>query len=315
MQWSAQDVHEGGPGDGAGLRPGDVLIRINDKVIAPPEQPMFPMGADVTLTVNRSGNELVLPVSIPAPRSRKQPYSEPKPVIHSILDGNIGYLKVSILPGMLGLNVAREIDSAVAALASCDGLILDLRGHLGGGLGVLRLMSHLTPDKLPIGFTATRKRIEQGYDRAQLKRLDRLPTNLPNPLAIASLAFRFAGRDPFVLLVSEGLGPKKWHGQVAILVNEHTVSAGEMVAAFAQESRLATIVGTETAGRLIPGSGYKVGEGYMLIIPSAEYVTWCGRRFEGQGITPDVVVQQLFGSGGLESDPQIQRAAAALCIT
>lgn len=68
--------------------------------------------------------------------------------------------------------------------------------------------------------------------------------------------------------------------------DEHTVSAGEMVAAFAQENRLATIVGTETAGRLIPGSGYKVGEGYMLIIPSAEYVTWGGQRFEVKESNP-----------------------------
>ena len=85
------------------------------------------MGTDVTLTINRLGNDIRIPVAIPAPRSRKQPYAEPKPVIHSVLDGNIGYLKVSILPGMLGLNVAREIDSAVEALADCDSLILDLR--------------------------------------------------------------------------------------------------------------------------------------------------------------------------------------------
>lgn len=307
-QWMAQDVHEGGPGERAGLRPGDVLVKINDKPIAPPEQPMFPMGADATLAVNRLGNDILIPVSIPVPRSRKQPYSEPKPVIHSVLDGSIGYLKVSILPGMLGLNVAREIDSATEALADCDGLILDLRGHLGGGLGVLRLMSHLTPDKLPIGFTATRKRIEQGYTKADLKRLDRLPTHLPNPLAIASLAIQFAGRDPFILLVSEGLGPKKWHGRVAILVNEHTVSAGEMVAAFAQENRLATIVGTETAGRLIPGSGFKVDGGYMLIIPKAEYITWAGHRFEGRGIYPDLAVQSdsIVDPG---SDVHVQRAS------
>lgn len=312
QRWVAQDVHEGGPADGAGLHPGDVLVKINDKAIAPPEQPMFSMGADAALTIDRDGKESILAVSVPAPRSRKQPYSEPKPVTSAVLDGAVGYLKVSILPGMLGLNVAREIDVAVAKLDSCDRLILDLRGHLGGGLGVLRLMSHLTPNKLPIGFTATRKRIEQGYDRAQLKKLDRLPTNLPNPLAIASLAFRFAGRDPFVLLVSEGLGAKRWHGRIAILVNEHTVSAGEMVAAFAQENGLARIVGTETAGRLIPGSGYKVGDGYMLIIPSAEYITWSGQRFEGHGVTPDVLVPSHLDRGPLAQESQIQKAISSL---
>ena len=153
--------------------------------------------------------------------------------------------------------MAREIDAAVAELSSCDRLILDLRGHLGGGLGVLRLMSYLTPEKIPIGFTLSRKRAESGYEKEKLPRLDRLPTHLPNPLGVASLAFRFGGRDSSVVLVSEGLGLQKWHGRIAILVNEHTVSAGEMVAAFAAENKLATIVGTETAGRLIPGLGHK----------------------------------------------------------
>ncbi len=60
-----------------------------------------------------------------------------------------------------------------------------------------------------------------------------------------------------MVLVSEGLGPQKWHGRMVILVNEHTVSAGEMISAFAQENGLAKIVGTETADRLIPGSGFK----------------------------------------------------------
>jgi C-terminal processing protease CtpA/Prc len=251
---------------------------------------MFPMGTEVALQIRRGSDELSLAISIPAPRSRKQPYSEVEAVVSKRLADDTGYLKVSILPGLLGLDVARAIDRAVAELADCDKLIVDLRGHLGGGLGVLRLMSHLTPGKLPIGYTVSRKRAEAGYDKQTLRKLDRLPTNLPNPLAIASMAIQFIGRDPSVLLVTEGLGAKRWHGNIAILINEHTVSAGEMVAAFASENGLARLVGTETAGRLIPGSGFKVGYGYMLVMPKAEYVTWHGHRFEGSGVKPDVEV-------------------------
>jgi C-terminal processing protease CtpA/Prc len=290
-RWIAADVHADGPADGAGLRPGDILLSANGKAIRPPEPLMFAMGADCSLEIDRSGEHHRLQISVPLPRSRKQPYCEPKAITHSVLERNTGYLKVSILPGQLGLDVAREIDAAVHALSACDRLIVDLRGHLGGGLGVLRLMSHLTPDKIPVGFTLSRKRAERGYDKETLPRLDRLPTHLPNPLAIASLALKYAGRDPSVVLVSEGLGRKKWHGRVAILVNEHTVSAGEMVAAFAAENKLATIVGTETGGRLIPGSGMKVGEGYMLIMPRAQYVTWGGSRFEGKGVEPQIACQ------------------------
>ncbi len=149
-------------------------------------------------------------------------------------------------------------------------------------------MSYLTPEKLPIGYTVTRKRAERGYDKTQLHRVDRLPTDLPNPFAIASMAVKHLPHGDSALLVSEGLDPQKWHGGIVILINEHTASAGEMVAAFAQENNLATLIGTETAGRLIPGSGFKVGQGYMLIMPKAEYITWSGLRFEGHGVLPDV---------------------------
>ena len=311
-RWVAQDVHAGGPGHAAGLRPLDVLTAINGKPINPPDAPMFPMGAEVVVGILRGSEQLTLSISIPAPRSRKQPYAEPEAVVSKQLTSDTGYLKVTILPGLLGLDVARSIDKAVGDLSSFDNLVLDLRGHLGGGLGVLRLMSHLTPDKLPIGYTITRKRAETGYDKNTLRRLDRLPTDLPNPLAIASMAVQFVGRDPSVLLVSEGLGPKRWHGRVAIITNEHTVSAGEMVAAFASENGLAKLVGTETAGRLIPGSGFKVGYGYMLVMPKAEYVTWRGHRFEGQGVKPDIEVPWAPSSVRPDVDNQLDEALSAV---
>jgi C-terminal processing protease CtpA/Prc len=311
-RWVAQDVHEGGPAHRAGLKPLDVLRAINSRPIVPPEQPMFPMGTEVEVRIERGNDDLAVTVVIPPPRSRKQPYAEPKAVTSSRLDSNVGYLKVTILPGVLGLDVSRSIDAAVAELGECDRLILDLRGHVGGGLGVLRLMSHLTPNKLPIGYTVTRRCAERGYAKEKLRTFDRLPTDLPNILGIATMALKYAGRDSSVALISEGLGAKRWHGRVAILVNEHTVSAGEMVSAFAAENHLATIIGTETAGRLIPGSGFKVGHGYMLIMPKAEYLTWQGRRFEGAGIKPEVEVPWSPESFAAGVDNQLEAAVQML---
>ena len=312
MCWAAQDVHAGGPAETAGLQTGDILKSVNGMPLLPPEQPTFAMGRNWDLEIQRGSQSLILHVAVPIPRSRKQPYCEPKPVISSRLDGNIGYVKVSIFPGLLGLGVARDIDAAMAELSSCDRLIVDLRGHLGGGLGVLRLMSYLTPNKIPIGYTLSRKRAESGYQKENLPKLDKLPTHLPNPLAIASMALRFGGRDSSVVLMSEGLGPQKWHGHIAILINEHTVSAGEMVTAFAVENALATVVGTETAGRLIPGSGTKVGEGYMLIMPRAEYITWQGRRFEGCGVEPNVRTQLTAERHCISGDSALEVARATL---
>ena len=165
---------------------------------------------------------------------------------------------------------------------------------------------------VPIGYTVTRKRAERGYAKEALPRFDRLATNLPNPLAIASMALRFVGRDSSVALVSEGLAAKRWHGNIAILINEHTISAGEMVAAFAAENGLATLIGTETAGRLIPGSGMKVGYGYMLVMPKAEYVTWNGRRFEGAGVEPKSKVPWDYVPDEPCRDNQLSRATAVV---
>jgi C-terminal processing protease CtpA/Prc len=310
--WIAQDIHAGGPAHAIGLQPMDVLLAVGDKCVTVHEGPMFPMGVELPIRVLRGSKEMTFNVSIPNPKSHKQPYAEPEPVVLKVLPARIGYLKVAILPGVLGLDVARAIDRAVAELDACERLILDLRGHVGGGLGVLRLMSHLTPEKLPIGYTVTRKRAEQGYDKTKLPKLDRLPTQLPNPLAIASMAVRFVGRDSSVVLVSEGLGRRRWHGNIVILVNEHTISAGEMVAAFAAENGLAKIVGTETAGRLIPGSGFKVGYGYMLIMPKAEYVTWRGQRFEGHGVQPQHFIPWQFDPSEPARDNQLDNAFAML---
>lgn len=313
LLWITDDVHPGSPAEEAGLRSGDVIISVDSKA-APgaSEQLTFPMGSEWTLGVLRDGAEIALPVSVPNPRSRKQPHCSPTPMTYSRLDGNVAYLRVSIFPTLLGLDLARQFDAAFWELSSCESLVLDLRGNLGGGLGVLRLMSYLTPAKLPIGFTVTRKRAEEGYDKAKLPTLQRLPTNLPNAFAVVQMAAQYAGRDNSVVLVSEGLGFEKWRGRIAILVNKHTASAGEMVAAFASENGIATILGDRTAGRLIPGSGVSVGHGYMLILPKAQYITWSGNRYEGEGLVPDWKVER--GSSAEVSDAVLSKALESIKV-
>ena len=76
-----------------------------------------------------------------------------------------------------------------------------------------------------------------------------------------AVRFLVLHRDRSIRLVTEGLGPKPFHGRVVILVNEHTLSAGEMVAAFAQENGLARIVGSQTGGQVLGGANFSVGQG------------------------------------------------------
>jgi carboxyl-terminal processing protease len=289
QRWMFQDVHEGGPAHAAGLRAGDILLQVRNRELAPPEPPIFPLGERSQFAVQKlDGKEIMGTLEVPSPRSASHPVIVPKAVLCSELSQGIGWLKVTMFPGAVGIDLAHMLDAAVAQLHNCERLIVDLRGNTGGGIGGLRLMSYLTPGKLEVGYSLTRARREKGYAREKLPRFGQIPSRKP---ALLWLALRYGFIDKSIVVVTEGLGPQRFHGRVVILVNEHTSSAGEMVAAFAKENRLATIVGTKTPGRLLSERSFRVGFGYILVLPTAGYLTWQGKMIEGNGVEPDYGIE------------------------
>ncbi len=161
-RWIFQDVHLDGPAYNAGIRSGDVMLKLNGREIHPPEDPEFPMGVTTSVTVQREGGRQVLiQVVVPASKSKKFPSCQPRLVSCAKLDNSVGCLKVTMFPGQVGIDISKEIDKAVSELGECDRLIVDLRGNTGGGLGMLRVMSYLTPHKVPIGYSLTRRRAER----------------------------------------------------------------------------------------------------------------------------------------------------------
>jgi carboxyl-terminal processing protease len=218
------------------------------------------------------------------------------------LPSGIAYLKVSLFPGKIGIDFANELDSVFSGkFANAERLIIDLRGNPGGGIGGLTLMSYLTPDRVPIGYSWNRKMAQERRDPASLPVFNRIPRS---KLAIPGLALKFLGKAS-VFVHTEGLGRRPYHGRVAILVNKHTTGAAEMVAQFAQENRLAVIAGEKTPGRLVSRSAFKLGSGYRLVIPVAAYVSANKTRIEGIGITPDVPASWSFRSAVSDEDNQL----------
>ena len=285
-RWMFQDVHRGGPAYLAGIRPGDLLLGTGEREIRPPEDLTFSAGGSAELAIEKLHGDIEwVKLRLPMPKSQKHPVTAPEAVHAEMLTGEIGLLKVAMFPGAIGIDVAKDIDRGIAVLNSCSRLIVDLRGNTGGGIGGLRLMSYLTPGKLEVGYSLTRKRRERGYRREGLTRFGHIPSRKSTLLWLVA---RYAFVDKSILVVTEGLGPRRFHGRVVLMVNEHTASAGEMVAAFAEENKLATIVGTKTPGRLLSGGAFKVGQGYILGLPVAAYLTWQGRMLENDGINPAV---------------------------
>jgi carboxyl-terminal processing protease len=313
-RWMFQDVHEGGPAYRAGVRPGDILLEVDGQSVRPPTLPTFNLGIDCEFTIEGRGGHIhktpmVLPKADPSRRNGgKPPMAEPTSVTARMLPGGIGYVRVAFFPGANGQRFARELDRALATLPDCDRLLIDLRGNLGGFVGSLRLMSYLTPDRLPIGYSLTRKGQVRGLRPEQLTCLDRLPSTKFEMLKMA-FRFRIVHRDRSVRLMTEGLGPKPFHGHIVMLVNEHTSSAGEMVAAFAAENKLATLIGVRTAGQVLGGANFPVGHGFILRLPAAGWYTWTGSIVEGRGISPDIEAQASKLRVG--EDNQLEAAVSA----
>jgi len=307
-RWVFQDVHEGGTASILGIEPGDVLVKVNGEPISPPVQPVFKMATQTEFTIRkRDGKILSAPAMTPKPISGKRPIAEPKALSVSKLHGSTGFIKIRIFPGAVGIDLAAEIDRAVAGISDCDRLIIDLRGNTGGGIGGMRMMSYLTPEQIPIGYSLTGQRAKSGFEREKLTRFCRIPRR---KIALAWLILRYASVivDQSICLVTEGLPRQKFQDRVVILVNEHSASAAEMLAAFAQENQLATIVGTKTSGRLLSGRGFHVGNGYVLGLPVAAYFTWNGALLEGTGLKPDVEIEMTCDALRTGSDVQLEKA-------
>jgi C-terminal processing protease CtpA/Prc len=306
QRWVFQDVHPGGVAAAVGIESGDVLLAIDDQELVPPAAIPFRLGQSYTIAVRKADGSTTRPtLAIPGSREKKRPIVVPDQVVSARrLDPDVGYIRVSMFPGVLGMDVARDISRAVSEL-NCERLVIDLRGNTGGGIGCLRLMSHLCADRRGVGYSVGRKLARNGYDKNRLPQFDRIPASKLQVLPLI-VKFGLAGRS--VAVFTEALGVQRHHGRVAMLVNEHSASAAEMVAAFASENQLATLVGMTTAGRLVATSAFKVGFGYRVVMPVATYYTWHGTNLEGRGLQPTIEEPFSFEASVHGRDNQLERA-------
>lgn len=314
-RWIFQDVHAGGAAAIAGIEPGNILLTVDGLELSPPEHPVFPMGKQTNVEIidNRDARKTVT-VDVARPKGKKLHFVEPTLVEARGIGNGLGYLKVAMFPGMVGVVVANQISDGIARLGKVEALIIDLRGNTGGGIGALRVMSFLTPDRIPVGFALDKRRVGPNLDQEKqgFPRFSRIPSNTK---ALWPLALRFApamlAKKP-VVLESEGLGRQTFHGRIVLLVDRHTASAAEMIVAFARENRLATIIGEKTAGRLLSATSVKVGQGFRLALPTGAYHTWKGTVLEGTPIEPDQSIPFDWKSRRGGVDRQLEYALEVL---
>jgi C-terminal processing protease CtpA/Prc/predicted Zn-dependent protease len=169
-------------------------------------------------------------------------------VVQSDLGENLGYIRLTNLSDP---NAREAIRRSLEEMAEREGLILDLRGNVGGIAADADAIASLL---LEPGELAARERTRYGET-------DR-PVPRTRPMFL---------RKPLV-----------------VLTDRRTGSAAERLAAGLQGAGRATVVGEETfgkgagqVGRLLPG-------GAMVLVTAVENVTRTGAPIRERGVLPDV---------------------------
>src|SRR5712692_5809050 len=317
VRWMFVDVIEDGPIFQAGIQPGELLLAVDSEPVIPPRSANFRIGGSHKLEIGTfSGGKRQVAIEVPNRAAKdRPPMIEPRSLFHRMLAPDTGLVKVATFPGAVGQSFARALDQAIRDLRDrgVQRLIVDIRGNIGGGLGSLRLLSYLCPGKVEIGYSVTRRRLRKGYQKEKLTRIGKIPATKAELLMMA-VRFKIFQRDRSMVLVTEGLGPQPFHGRTVVLINEYSHSAAEMVASFAKENHLATLVGTRTAGEVLGGANFKLPGGYVLRMPVAGWYTWQGECIEGKGVEPDVPVENSPESLATGVDTQLEKALEVATI-
>lgn len=170
---------------------------------------------------------------------------------------------------------ARWLRAQLKSAPPSGGVILDLRNNAGGETRALAaILAEFFPEKVDVGSTRAR-----GESTA------------------------YGHRSPRHLLGAHYRGP------LAVLVSEGSTSAAEIFASVVQQQHRAPLLGTPTPGKVLVAVNWPLPGGGELQLSVYDYVAPDGRRLEGRGVTPDVVVEPAPGA---EPDPQIEAALAAL---
>jgi carboxyl-terminal processing protease len=102
---------------------------------------------------------------------------------------------------------------------------------------------------------------------------------------------------------------------LAVLVNQDSASASEIVAGALQDSSRAKLVGTKTYGTGTVLSAFTLADGSEVRIGVAEWLTPKGRHIWHEGIQPDVVVDLPAGAAAIDPDQLRSMTAADLAAS
>ena len=172
-----------------------------------------------------------------------------------LLSPEIAYVRLNTFSGTTPQELREKLAELERESSDIQGLVLDLRGNAGGLLQAAKEIASLFLDR---GMTILVERTRQG---------ERIHTS-------------FGNRRP------------NW--PIAVLVDEGTASASEILAAAIRDNRLGLLFGRPTFGKGVIQTPIPLSDGSMLILTTAEYLTPNREPVQDVGLTPHVVVEDWF---------------------
>ncbi|MGW8247099.1 MAG: S41 family peptidase [Acidiferrobacterales bacterium] len=244
------------PAAKAGLKPGDLIIRLgdtpvkgmslNDAVRLMRGKP----GSKIVLTIIREGHSKPLKITV------ERDIIQLRTVKERVLEPGYGYLRITQFQGNTDKSVYKGLNTLVKENhGQLKGLVLDLRNNPGGVLPVaVKVADAFIRDGLIVYTKGRTSDSELEYSAA--------PDDLLNGA-------------PLVVLVNGG-----------------SASASEIVAGALQDHKRAIIMGTKTFGKGSVQTILPISNGGALKLTTARYYTPKGRSIQAAGIEPDIVTEQ-----------------------
>lgn len=289
-------VEQGSPAARAGLRPGFVLRSVDGRLVAgiirmleaaavyePSALHQIPEEILVGFVNGEPGTSVRISYldGLNRPRRavlpREHLAGEMSPVFQAMPSQFFEFESRRLRGGVgyirFNLFVAPVLDKFCAALRGmrdAPGIVLDLRGNRGGLLGLVYGLGGLLETRdVSFGTMLT---------RAGSYRLEVNPQKNP------------------------------YRGQLAVLIDSTTQSAGEIFAGGLEESGRAVVVGERSAGATLPSAAKELPTGAILQYAFADFVTAYGNHLEGHGVTPDVSIRLTRRSLLAGHDAQLEAA-------
>ncbi len=244
------------PASRAGIQSGDYITKLDGESI---------MGLSLTDAVSKMKGEVGTDIVITVVRKgEKEPLEITltrdtitlKSVRHH-LEGEVGYVRISSFTEKTESGLIDALDKIKTELGdNLQGIVLDLRNNPGG---LLNQSIAVSSQFLARGeVVSTRTRNDEHVQRYPARKGDSIDGK------------------PLIVLINGG-----------------SASASEIVAGALQDHRRAVVVGTQSFGKGSVQTVIPLGANGAMRLTTAYYFTPSGNSIQGEGITPDVIVEQV----------------------